>query len=289
MTGCVFGDCLVWPRRTGSVLAVNKCCHSVPPRNHWYSFNDVLPEDVRNHNRMCGLGHSCWGDTALVDTGTTSVFNQIPCLNDRFVRFYYTVPQDLGKTITIFGIDSNGQTITQERDDGTWQEGFVLTLTTPYVQTPFLVRRIDRVIKDATQGVVRGFQFDGKIQYDLAVYDGSETLPEYRQDRISGGCHTTNTGCCTSQVTALVKLKFIPVVNDDDLVLIDNLDALAIGMQALNQSDAYDHAGAEAAMARAVHTLNLDLRDKLPIDQTPVRVHYQGTAHLSRKRVGRVI
>jgi len=267
------------------VMALNRCNHSIPPRNHWYGFDSVLPDDVHAHNRNCNGG--CWGDTAAVDGGVTSVFNQIPCLNDRYVRFYPSQPTDVGKTITIFGIDTNGQIIREQRADGTFQDGVVLTLALPYVQTTFLVRRVDRVIKQVTNGPVRGYQFDGHTLYDLAVYDAAETVPEYRQSRIQGAC--TPSGCNgMSQLTALVKLQFIPVVNDDDLVLIDNLDALAIGMQSLKQSDAYDHDGAEKAMLRAVHTLNLDLRSKLPIDQIPVTVHYQGTAHLSRRRIGRV-
>lgn len=273
-------------------MAINKCGHSIPPKNHWYGFSSVLPSDVIAHNQNCGqLGMGgCWGDIAAVDNDTTAVFNQIPCLNDRYVRWYPSQPTDVGKTVTIFGIDTNGQTIRSTRDDGTIQDGLVMALDLPYVQTTFLVRRIDRVIKQATDGPVHGYQFDGQTLYDLAAYDASETLPEYRQSRIVSGCVTNscNASCCTASITALVKLKFIPALRDDDLVLIDNLDALAIGMQSIKQSDAYDHAGAEVAMARAVHTLNLDLRDKLPIDQIPVKVHYYGVNPTRRTRIGQV-
>lgn len=291
MTGCVFNECIVWPRQVGTVLAINRCNHSIPPKNHWANFDPVLPEDVHAHNRFCGRTFRCWGNIEAVDYGVTSVFNQIPCLNDRFVRAYISQPSDEGKTVTIFGIDTNGQTIRSQRADGTYQDGIVLQLSNPYVQSSILIRQIDYVLKDPTNGPINLFQFDGKTLYDLAHYDASETTPEYRQSKISGGGHVNvNPNCCgPKQITALIKLAFIPVVHDDDLVLIDNLDALALGMQALNQSDAYDHAGAEQAMARAVHTLNLDLRSRLPIDQIPTKVHYQGTAKLHRIGFGRML
>ncbi len=288
MTGCVYNNCLVFPRSVGTILALNKCGNSIPPKNYWYGFSAVLPEDVLNHGRC---SDRCWGDVAGRDDGTTPVFNQIPCLNDRYVRFYCMQPTDEGKHITIYGIDSNGQVIRSERSDGTFQDGVELTLAIPYVQTTFLVRRIDRVVKDPTNGPVHGYQFDGATLYDLAHYEPSETNPEYRQMRIVGGCSPVNTttGCCPSQITALVKLQFIPVQFDNDLIQIDNLDALAMMVQALNQNDNFDAQQSEIMTARAVKELNLELRNKLPIDTTVVNFQPYGTARLNRQAIGRLM
>lgn len=281
--GCIYNSCVVWPRTVGTVLALNRCGHSIPPKNYWYGFDSVLPEDVNNHNRF---GDRCWGDVAAVDHGTTPVFNQIPCLNDRYVRFYPSQPTDVGKTITIFGIDTNGQVIRSKRSDGTFQDGIVLVLALPYVQTAFLVRSLGRVIKDPTDGPVHGYQFDGATLYNLASYDSSETLPDYRQSKIVSGCCVTGASGNPSQISALVKLAFVPVVNDDDQVLIDNVDALALAMQSIKESDAYDSEGAEKLMLRAVHVLNLQLRESLPIDSIPTKVSYHGTAHLWKRKIG---
>lgn len=289
LTFCSHNNCLTSPRRVGTLLALNTCGHSIPPKNHWYQFNDVLPEDV-NHWQQFGHGFgSCNHGFAAADNGTTSVFNQIPCLNDRYVRFYPIELGDVGKTITIFGIDGNGLVIRSLRTDGTFQDGVVLTLALPFVQTTFLVRRVDRVIKDPTDGPIYGYQFDGANLFALATYEPSETLPEYRTNCIlTGGCghRTGNCGCCSRQYTALVKLEFIPAQFDSDLIAIDNIDAIALAMQANKVSDAYEDAGAEVKMQRAVHRLNLALRNKLPVESTPARVHYQGTAHLTKLRIG---
>jgi hypothetical protein len=149
-----------------------------------------------------------------------------------------------------------------------------------------LIRRVDRIIKSPTVKYIWGYQFDGANRYPLAVYQPSETLPEYRTSKIlSSGCGT-NCNNWPSQIEAFVKLKFIPAKAPDDLILIDNLDALALGMQATKLSDAYASQESEQMMSRAIRDLNLDLRDKLPIDQIPVRFEPFGTASLNRRKIG---
>ncbi len=283
MRGCIYNGCVTWPRQVGTVLAFDRC-GAAPPKNQWYEFNAVLPEHVNQFNRDGAF--SCASDVALVDHGTSPVFNQIPCGQNRYIRFMPVQPSDVGKTITVFGLDSNGIDIITTRSDGTIQPGIVLVLAIPFVQTPFAMRRVDRVIKQETDGPVYGYQVDvtGTL-FNLATYAPSETLPDYRTSRlVRSTCR--DCGCWPSQIAAFVKLQFIKAQHPDDLILIDNLDALALAMQSSKMSDAYDSQGAEGMMARAVHELNLDLRDKLPIDSTPVRFSPYGTASLNRASIG---
>lgn len=283
LKGCIYNGCVTWPRQVGTVLAFDRC-GSAPPKNQWYEFNAVLPEHVNSFNHNGEFG--CARDIALVDHGTSPVFNQIPCGQNRYIRFSIVQPTDVGKVLTLFGIDSNGVEIITTHADGTIQPGIELALAIPFVQTPFAMRRVDRVIKPMTDGPVYGYQVDvtGAL-FNLAIYQPSETLPDYRTSKlVRSRCH--DCGCWPSQIAAFVKLQFIPAQRPDDLVLIDNLDALALAMQSAKMSDAYDSAGAEGMMARAVHELNLDLRDKLPIDQTPVRFQPYGTASLESVAIG---
>jgi hypothetical protein len=263
-------------------LALNDACGgSAPPKNSWYEFDAVLPEHVNHWNRFGTFDCNC--NLALVDSGTSPVFNQIPCSLLRYLQFYITQPSDVGKTITIFGVDGNGLEILTTRSDGTIQPGLVLSLALPFVQTPTPIQRVDRIIKDVTDGPIYGYQFDGLHKWPLATYAPSETLPDYRTSRLNCG-----QVCCPSQISAFIKLEFVKATRPDDLILIDNLDALALGMQSAKLADAYDSQGAETMMARAVHELNLDLRNKLPIDQIPVRFSPQGTAHLRRLKIGSI-
>jgi len=279
LRGCIYNKCLTWPRVVGTVLALDDGGASAPPKNSWYEFNAVLPEHVNHWNRF-GTFH-CNCNLALVDSGTSPVFNQIPCLLPRWLQFYITQPSDVGKTITVFGVDGNGLDILTTRSDGTIQPGIVLSLAIPFIQTPTPIQRVDRIIKDVTDGPVYGYQFDGLHQFALATYAPGETLPDYRTSRVN--CGQT---CCPTQISAFIKLEFTKATRPDDLILIDNLDALALGMQSAKLADAYDSQGAETMMARAVHELNLELRNKLPIDTIPVRFSPQGTAHLRRLKIG---
>jgi hypothetical protein len=284
MRGCIYNGCVTWPRPVGTVLAFDRC-GAAPPKNQWYDFNAVLPEHVRQFNRNEGV-FGCARDIALVDHGTSPVFNQIPCGQNRYIRFMPVQPTDVGKSITLFGIDGNGVEIISTRSDGTIQPGLVLTLAIPFVQTPILIRRVDRVIKDETDGPIYGYQvsIDGTMD-NLATYAPSETLPDYRTSRlVRSTCR--DCGCWPSQIAAFVKLAFVPAKRPDDLILIDNLDALALAMQSIKMSDSFDSQGAEGMMARACHELNLDLRDRLPIDATPVRFKPYGTASLERVSIG---
>lgn len=283
MRGCIYNQCITFPRSVGAVLAVDRCGHSIPPKNQWFDFNAVLPEHVHHWNRFSNF--PCAHDFALADRGTSPVFNQIPCSLQRWLRFYITEPTDIGKTITVFG-KSQGVEVQTTRSDGTIQPGLVVTLAIPYVQTSVAFDHVDRVIKSVTNGPTYSYQWDGINLFPLATYEPSETLPEYRTSRIeSTGCGT-NCNSWPSQISAFVKLQFVPVSHDDDEVQIDNLEALALGIQSIKLSDSFDSGGAEAMMSRAVHILNLSLRTKLPIDQIPVNFSPQGTARLEKVRIG---
>lgn len=284
---CVYNGCLVWPRFVGTVLAFQKCGNSIPPRNQWFGFSSVLAEDLREFGRGDWNGQ-CRGAYALEALGTTPVLAQPPCLNDRYARFYPTRLADVGKIITIFGIDSNGQVIRSARSDGIYRDGVELTLAAPYVQSPMLIRRIDQVVKALTQGDVSGLWSDGSNLYTMAFYAPSETNPEYVIDKVAG-CWTNNTYCGPSQVSALIKLKFAPVEYDDDLILIDNEDALAMGIQALKLQDSYDAQGAELLWAQAVKNLNHQIRTLMPVDTIPRRAQTQGTADLRKQSIGRLM
>jgi hypothetical protein len=283
LRGCIYNGCITWPRSVGTVLAMDRCGRSVPPKNQWYDFDAVLPEHVHHWNRFNNF--PCAHDLALVDRGTSPVFNQIPCGLPRFLRFYITEQSDVGKTITIFG-KSAGVEVLTTRSDGTIQPGLVISLAIPFVTTTIAFDAVDRVIKDVTDGPVYGVQWDGINAYALATYAPSETLPDYRTSRIhSSGC-VTNCSNWPSQISAFVKLEFVPVVHDDDEVQIENLEAQALGIQSIKLSDAFDSQGAEEMMSRACHVLNLQLRNKLPIDQVPVRFAPFGTSSLRRQKIG---
>lgn len=289
LKACIYNNCITWPREVGTVLAFDRC-GSAPPKNRWAEFDAVLPDQAtfwRKHGMF-----QCARDLSLNDVGTSPVFNQIPCGHNHYLNFYPQDQSDVGKTITIFGIDMNGQEIITERTAGTgdFAPGVVLTLAIPFVQTPFPIRHVERVIREPTNFPVTGTQFDGVNMFPLVTYRRTETVPEYRTSQLLRSvCTTTNCAQWPSTIEALVKLEFVKAESDDDLVLVDNIDAIALGMQALKLGDAYDFDGREKAMNRAINQLNLQLRNKFPIDSTPARVRVFGTADLRKQNIGQLM
>lgn len=195
------------------------------------------------------------------------------------------VQADIGKTVTIFGEDENGMPLRTNNGDGTWSDGLVISIAAPYGSTSTLVRRINRVVKDETQGDIRLYAYnaDQNLLYDLAVYQPSETNPNYARYQLQAASNKQPCG-----ILALVKLAFIPVKNDNDLVLIGNLRALKFAIQSVRASEAKDEANATELEMKAVHELNLELRNDNPDSQIPINLKSFGTAHPSRHGIGRI-
>ena len=262
---CVRGHCVVWPRQVGTILALNVNGQPSDLFNRWYGF---MPDGY------CGKLFQRWnaagrqrGLTTESD-GNVCVFNPIPCNTDVYLQFFISNPTDAGKTITVLGIDSNGQPVRTQRSDGTVQDGVVLTLAKPFVQSPMMFRKVTRVIKGETNYTVRGYQYNPATQTldDLCSYEPSETNPEYVHSRISCGVQFRGSGCL-AQVEALVKLKFTPVKYDDDLLVIDNDDALANMMMSKRFKEMGDVANTMAYEAQAFRELNYQMKDVFPDEQ----------------------
>lgn len=292
LQACVTNQCITWNRYVGTVLATNVCRNASRPQNNWSGFVPIGPMGIRGDGFGFGSG-GCTGDLILENVGTSPVFNQVGCGKDFYIRAYPSVRADVGKTITIFGIDSNGQTIRTKDANGDWIEGAVITIAIPYSSTTMLIREITRVVKEKTQGVVRLFQYDPveNVLIDCAVYDPTETNPDYRVSRING---FVGRGCCNcsgvKSIKALVKLEFVKVEVDSDLVIIDNEDAIAMTIQSIKAGESGNVGKSGALEASAIHDLNLQLRDKYPLDQTPISINPFGTAMpAGRAMIGRII
>lgn len=292
---CTYNGCITWPRYVGTVLAINVCKHPIPIWNNWFQFEPLLSHDFAQDGFSFSNGGLCVGNVQAENDGVTPVFNQIPCGSANAIRIFPSVRADVGKQITIYGIDQNGQTMRSRNAQNIWQEGVTVTLALPSVDTPAF-QSITRISKPVTQGPLRYYQVDtvNNVLLDLVSHDPSETNPMYRHSRIQGirmpnACNTNNTCSGLRMVDALVKLEFTPAVNDTDLVLIENLDALKSMVQSIRKKEAGQVQVAAALEGDAIHDLNLQLRDKFPNTQTPANVMPYGTARLERQRIGTLI
>jgi hypothetical protein len=117
-----------------------------------------------------------------------------------------------------------------------WQATFTpsLTLTELPRTTVNAFRSIDAINKTATKGWVRVYAVDPTTgaEYCIAILAPDETLPQYRRYAIPG--HEREEG---ANVTVLAKRKFIPVVTDDDDLIVTNLGALKMMAIAIEKEE----------------------------------------------------
>jgi hypothetical protein len=118
-----------------------------------------------------------------------------------------------------------------------WQVGydFVDVMLTELPRTTVnAFRSIDAINKTATKGWVRVYAVDPTTgaEYCIAILAPDETLPQYRRYAIPG--HEREDG---ANVTVLAKRKFIPVVTDDDDLIVTNLGALKMMAIAIEKEE----------------------------------------------------
>jgi hypothetical protein len=275
MMGCCYDGCITWPRRVASVLAINtRCGRYSMPANRWFQFMDWSRTD---HSGLYQNWRSR-GRAMVTDfDGSLPVFNPIPCGQPRHVRYYVDSVTDVGETIVVYGKDINGQRLWGERPDGTIQDGLLLTLQLPYVQTPTPLLSVDRIFKNITNARVRAYQVDGSgVQYDMAVYEPSEQSPDYIRSRVGR--------CEAGMITALVRLAFIPVQFPDDLVIIENIGALRDMVYSIKKKEAGELPAAAQLEKSAIRELNYEMRQRYPDEQFIVRFSPFGNDDLNNAR-----
>lgn len=277
---CAFTGCVTWPRYVASVRAVNLCNREVQVKNGWWDFL------IGQHSR-CGKwsewNHMRGAECTMVQTMKTSVFQDIEG-DGRLVRAYARCQADYGKTITIYGLDNNGQPLMQRDQNNNWIAGNTIILVNPYGSTSSFVRSVDYVLKDVTQCPVDVYAYNPATDTGvlpnlglepMATYDGGETRPSYQRTRLGGmggsmgGCGFPQTNPCCGRkqpILALVKLKHIDAVVSTDLLLIDNIDAFVLEIQSTKSREAGDLVSMKAFQTEAIQELNRQLEDESPDD-----------------------
>jgi hypothetical protein len=269
---CVRGGCLVMNRYVQRIDKLNICNHALPIGNLWYNFLDL------NQWRCGGFSGMLGPEPVMFAEGWSPTYNSV-FGDGRLIRAFPRTHEDVGKTVRLFGVDNGNQPLRTNNGDGTWSEGIAITLALPFGSTSVYVRRIDRVVKDVTQGQVLLYAYDPAkdVMEDLAIYDPGETSPSYAKYRLElghmTGCSAPGTvsSCCSvKSVVALVKLKFIPARFDTDLIFIDSLSALTLEVQAVKRQASGDIEGFREFQALAINQLNREIEEVFPDSQAAV-------------------
>ncbi len=275
---------VTFPRQVATVRKINVTRRYVPIWGSTYSF---LPHYWVGSE--CRGAFTSWLDPlapSMTVYGTSCVFDQPP--TDTCVLQIQGIPDDTGAILQFFGTDPQGNALRTDNGDGTFSNGISLTLNQPFTVGTDLVKFVARALKPQTQGPVSVFALDTSTgtQTLLATYDPGDTNPSFAQYNL----HAT---CCNPTVTwsavAQVKLKFVPVVADTDLVLIPNLHALALFIKGIRFGEAGDRVNSLSYQADAVKELNLQYADIDPNDQNPILINPFGSAPPWRAGIGRII
>ena len=201
---------------------------------------------------------------------------------------FCTESADVGTTIRVRGFSHDAVEIGAGINPGEditaqlWPGGTEGTIVRAPGTTGFTVstnefQDVSRIIKPQTQGYITLYAVDTDTNhfFYLAKYHPNQTIPQFRRYNITN--HTLNV---QSNVLALVKLRHVPLVHEDDILPIDSMQALKLMIMALREEDAQNVQGAmvfeekaklvmgkrEAARTRTDGTptiLNVDYRTSL--------------------------
>ena len=237
----------------------------------WYEFMDYGPGHLDNGGTV----------NVLIDRGEAPVIVQ-STTSPAFVRCYGYQDERVNAvapTIRILGYDESGVWVRSE-SGGVWSDGITLSINghsaTNYTVSSVKFSKITQVIKPKTHGVVELFWYDEAYsRLDLAArYEHWETNPSFRIYFASGILSDD-----TSLVHALCKVRFRPLVDVTDRLIISSIPALKKAMRAIAQEDADKVQEAEMNWSLAASILRKEAKAYYGTPRPAMDVSASGAMH----------
>lgn len=267
---------ITMPREVHSLLTV--CVDDVPVNvfNKWYEFLNYGPG---------GMDANDSSSNDFIDLGDGFCTHSDIHTARQILAVAGDDEQD--KSIRIMGYDENGEEV---RTNGQPGEQVLLKKNFP-LYTEHKFSAITSVVKPVTKGYVylSAYSPDPLERFDLATYHPDETNPYYRRYRVTAICQCktalTNCALCAYKdtcraysncaltgteyippytATALVKLRYLPLTYDTDPLLIQNLPAIKMMLQAIRRLDAGEFPTGKAFETSAVELLREQENDTEP-------------------------
>ncbi len=181
---------------------------------------------------------------------------------------FSTGDDDSGKTIRVRGRDGGHAEISPDTPgedlvirrwkggvEGTVDSGQIKATTNEFVE-------IDFIKKPVTTGYVSIFAYQSSdhAMWFLGKYHPNETQPSFRRYKLTGRTSVTTEDC----LTLLVKLRYVPLVDDTDVLIIQNLPALRLMCQSIHSRNMGDTGDALAKQGDAVRMLDQQLKSSHP-------------------------
>lgn len=282
---CIYDGCVTLPRAIASLEAV-RACDGVPITGQWLEF---LPFMGDNFSGCSSLRFS--------PMGLVPVYRET--CGSGVIRTFLQNAADAGKKVLYQGRETNGKWVrTFDIPTQTWIDGERIALSSPYTDTITSFSGITGVQKDETKDRILVYKVLTTGLLHIATYEYDETLPAYQRFRISPYAALSSNECSTSScgpksVEALVKLAYQPLRQDEDFLIITNLGALRLGMQAMKAEQDGDLTTANVLWfgdqrnnrIGCIPLLNQELRT-MTGDRVDVRVAPLGSVRLSHRFAG---
>jgi hypothetical protein len=250
---CVSEKCLVWPRQIETIEAVFMCRRPLTIRGMWYEALENGPGLVDSD--------SCGPCLTMIDRGNTVTFDWVRTTG--YKLSIYADGTETAGTVLIRYFDSSGNKVyTTYLGDVIEGERLTIPAAGNYTDSTYevLPYGIYHVEKPSTTRNIRLYakKISDNSLIPLAYYEPDELLPVYRMSYLTE--LDNGNDCGTTQVTVIAKLRFIPAINDDSVMMISHADAIRLGVQAIKKEE--DNLLAEGTLywQMAIKCLNDQLR-----------------------------
>lgn len=232
-------------------------------RSPWYEFVQYGPGQ-QYETRASDGAQKLWSDVVM-DRGEVRLAVPIPDADGPWaLRVYPQIDERVDgvyPTVNIQGLNADGDIVNTLSNGtaGPCSIGDTLQLVQPpgYVQSVSDFTTVDAFIKPETCGYLTMKAWNGVTEVEVAKYAPAQTVCSFRQYLIPAVVPSLNeTSPVPRYLLARCRRRFVPVTEDNDVLIIGNLPALREMVVALwkRDSDAWDDYAAHKQSAVTILT-----------------------------------
>jgi len=287
-------NCISLPYEAETVLAVD--LNGIPGRAYgqMYQFLASGPGDFATHGGGSGFRDLAdMGDQwpTMFDIPTsypTSDTDDVYPEGMRLAAFSTNGADAVLASVTVVGKNFKNEDVTEDVKIQKWHGGVEGELQGRWDRSLKLstnsFKEIIRVLKPETKGYVCLYAVDPSrdFMFNLAKYHPKQTIPGFRRYRITNKSY----GEFTS-ILAMVRLRHVPLVSDNDILPIDSIQPLKLMVMAITAENAKDAASAATYMGAAQAAMTKREEAKTMTLGTPAILNMDYRLSIGRRVNGR--
>lgn len=248
------------PRHYFGCLGITVLDFPMPIYNKWYEFVGSGP----------GTGDSACRSVVDLGDGYTTIkdissVDEDGCL----LKVVSELAEDAGMEILLRGLDGDLATIYTTKSSERIEGEYVDLATGSGATSSTTFTSLKQVIKPITKGRVYVYAVD-TTDVLIATYEPSEERPAYRRYRVP------EVQADTVSVIALCQRRHVDVLDDNDPLPVDNMNALRDAMLSLEYKSQNDLERSTAYLTSAMQLLSKEHQRYQPVSTYPSMVNMPG-------------